>query len=148
MNGTRGAKTQASSLSILAKHHCYTVFVINLRSLSRVLMTPAKMESHMCQNMAFLPSALCHPHLPCTATFPSPPYKLIRRKARRKDRQTDRDTTAAFKIVAVKDLSESLKGQHSVPDRMSYSGWWGKEEEEEVEEGKQPGRRKPPKSLV
>lgn len=37
------------------------------------------------------------------------------------ERQTERDTMAAFKIVAVKDLSEGLKGQHSVLDRMSYN---------------------------
>lgn len=68
----------------------------------------------------------------------------MRRKARQKDRQTERDTTAAFKVVVVKDLSEGLKGQHSDLDRMSYCRRWGKEEEE----GKQPGRRKPPKSRV
>lgn len=67
-------------------------------------------------------SALHHLHLAHRATFPSPQNKLVRTKAGRKDRQTERDTTAAFKIVAVKDLSEGLKGQHSVLDRMSYSG--------------------------
>lgn len=69
----------------------------------------------------FHPSALHHPHLAHRATFPSPQNKLVRRKARR-ERQMERDTTAAFKIVTAKDLSEGLKGQHSVLDRMSYSG--------------------------
>lgn len=71
---------------------------------------------------SFHPSALHHPHLAHRATFPLPQNKLVRRKARKKDRQTERDTTAALKIVAAKDLSEGLKGQHSVLDRMSYSG--------------------------
>lgn len=68
----------------------------------------------------------------------------MKTKGRQKDRHTERDTTAAFRVVAVKDLSEGLKGQHSGLDRMSYCSWMGKEEEE----GEQPGRRKPPKSRV
>lgn len=64
MNRTRRAKMQASSPNVLAQQHRSMVFVIKLWSPSRVLTTSAKMESHMCQNMAFTRPLWSPP--PCT----------------------------------------------------------------------------------
>lgn len=100
-----------------------------LHSVCNQLLVTKQSANDLCKNEkphvskpGFHPSALPHTHLAHRATFPLPQNKLVRRKTRRKDRRTERDTTAAFKTVAVKDLSEGLKELHSVLDRMSYSG--------------------------